>query len=265
MATARYWRLTILANFAGSFKGLSELAFLDAGGVDLSTGGTAFASSSSGAFTADKAFDKNNATEWNDNAAGVAHIGYDHAVAVTPARIRVHWASNINFLPTGGEVSLRVQYSTNNVDWSTAFFLELYSGTIAASTTSEFVLRGVDSLVVRPVGSELFAGSAIPLGLSVNYLPDGVVPYRDFEFGGFGRVAGTVKEDGSPDVPVKRRVRLHREQDGLLVREVWSHPVTGAYSFDYIDATKVYTVITYDYEHDYRAVIADNITPEPMP
>ena len=79
------------------------------------------------------------------------------------------------------------------------------------------------------------------------------------------RIAGTVKEDGSPDVPVKRRVRLHREQDGFLIREVWSHPVTGAYSFDYIDATQRYTVITYDYEHDYRAVIADNITPEAMP
>ena len=98
----------------------------------------------------------------------------------------------------------------------------------------------------------------------VNSLLDATSPYIDREFGGFGRIAGTVKEDGTPDVPVKRRVRLHREQDGLLVREVWSHPTTGAYSFDHIDTTKRYTVITYDYEHDYRAVIADNITPEAM-
>lgn len=116
------------------------------------------------------------------------------------------------------------------------------------------------------VGGVFFATTPTPpQSLTSTYLNDATVPYRDFEFDGFGRIAGTVKEDGTPDVPVKRRVRLHREQDGLLVREVWSHPVTGAYSFDHIDATKRYTVITYDYEHDYRAVIADNITPEAMP
>lgn len=115
------------------------------------------------------------------------------------------------------------------------------------------------------VGGVFFATTPTPpQSLTSTYLNDATVPYRDFEFGGFGRIAGTVKEDGSPDIPVKRRVRLHREQDGLLVREVWSHPTTGAYSFDHIDTTKRYTVITYDYEHDYRAVIADNITPEAM-
>lgn len=107
------------------------------------------------------------------------------------------------------------------------------------------------------------ASSPVPVFCTYR-LPD-LLTARDVEFGGIGRIAGTVKEDGTPDVPVHRRVRLHREQDGLLVREVWSHPTTGAYSFDHIDTTKRYTVITYDYEHDYRAVIADNITPEAMP
>lgn len=116
------------------------------------------------------------------------------------------------------------------------------------------------------VGGAFFATTPTPpQTIAATYLADATHAWRDMEFSGNGRIAGTVKEDGTPDVPVKRRVRLHREQDGLLVREVWSHPTTGAYSFDYIDATKQYTVITYDYEHDYRAVIADNITPEAMP
>ena len=51
----------------------------------------------------------------------------------------------------------------------------------------------------------------------------------------------------------------------MLIREVWSDATTGAYSFPWINETWRYTVITYDYEHNYRAVIADNILPELMP
>ena len=117
------------------------------------------------------------------------------------------------------------------------------------------------------VGGQLFASSPTA-AQGVHFADcffDSLAPYRDFEFGGVGRVAGTVKRDAEPDLPLRRRVRLHRERDGLLVREVWSDPVTGAYSFDHIDGTKAYTVVTYDHLHDYRAVIADNITPEPVP
>lgn len=88
---------------------------------------------------------------------------------------------------------------------------------------------------------------------------------RDVYFDGRGFIAGTVKRDSDPtDVPLRRRVRLHRELDGLLVQETWSDVTTGAYVFTAIDETAKYTVITYDYEHNYRAVIADNIAPEIM-
>lgn len=88
----------------------------------------------------------------------------------------------------------------------------------------------------------------------------------DMIYGGRGRVSGTTKLDGTPtDTPVSRRVRLFREVDGTLVREQFSHPTTGAYSFDNIDANVAYTVVTYDHTHSFRAVIADNITPDPMP
>ncbi len=264
--TARHWRLTILANTSGTTKGLAEFAMLGAGGVDLSVGGTASASSVSGSFSAANAFDKNTATEWQTVSTGNAEsISYDHGAPVVAERVRISWTSNANLMPLNGVTSLRLQHSDDGVSWSRALMLSLTSGDFVAGTTAEFALNDLSAITTEPVGGFVFAGSALPTGMPTIYLPDGEVSYRDFEFGGFGRIAGTVKKDADPDIPLKRRVRLHREQDGLLVREVWSHPVTGAYSFDYIDATKQYTVITYDYLHDYRAVIADNITPEAMP
>lgn len=75
-----------------------------------------------------------------------------------------------------------------------------------------------------------------------------------------GRVKGTTKDKGTPNVPVSERVRLYRERDGLLIRETWSTPGTGAYSFDYVDETETYTVISYDHGKAFRAVVADNLT-----
>lgn len=88
---------------------------------------------------------------------------------------------------------------------------------------------------------------------------------RDMYFGGRGRVRGTAKEKGTPDAPVYRRVRLGRERDGMVIREQWSDPTTGAYDFQYVDELQQYTVVAYDHLRNYRAVIADNLTPEIMP
>lgn len=85
------------------------------------------------------------------------------------------------------------------------------------------------------------------------------------EHGGAGRIAGSVKVDSSPDYPVWRRIRLFDRRDNRLVREVWSDPVTGAYSFEYINPVRLYVVIAYDHTGAYNAEIRDAITPEPMP
>ena len=80
-----------------------------------------------------------------------------------------------------------------------------------------------------------------------------------------GKVYGTVKTKATPDnLPVFRRVRLHRDIDGLLVGETWSDPVTGYYEFLYVERGVKYTVISYDHTHDKRAVIADNLEAEQM-
>ena len=82
---------------------------------------------------------------------------------------------------------------------------------------------------------------------------------------GIGRVKGTVTTKGSPNQPVHRKVRLIRERDGVVIREVWSNAATGEYDFQYVDEAQRYTVVSYDHLHNYRAVIADNLTPELMP
>ncbi|WP_404992077.1 hypothetical protein [Cupriavidus pauculus] len=87
---------------------------------------------------------------------------------------------------------------------------------------------------------------------------------RDIHFGGHGVIAGTVKEKGIPDQPLVRRVLLISENTRLLVAETWSD-ASGAYRFEFIDPAQRYSVISYDHQQMYRAVIADNLHPDSMP
>jgi len=86
---------------------------------------------------------------------------------------------------------------------------------------------------------------------------------NDIEFYGNGRLYGTTEVDGSPDFPKVCKVRLQRERDGLTVAEQWSN-AAGQWDFRNINAAYVYKVEAFDHTHDYRASIADNLTPEVM-
>lgn len=93
------------------------------------------------------------------------------------------------------------------------------------------------------------------------------LPYRrDAVWTGTGRIVGTVKQKATPtNVPLARRVLLLDETTNIVMRETWSDATTGAYTFERIDRNRRYSVITYDYAQNYRAVIADNLVPEAMP
>lgn len=79
-----------------------------------------------------------------------------------------------------------------------------------------------------------------------------------------GRIVGTVKQKSDPiNIPLSRRVRLYRERDGALIREVWSD-AGGGYSFECVEELEKYTVVAWDYQRMFRAVVADNIQPELM-
>lgn len=79
---------------------------------------------------------------------------------------------------------------------------------------------------------------------------------------GPGVIASTVKKKGDPaNIPLRRLVRCIRERDGKVVAQMWSDAVTGAYRFDELVLEERYTVIAYDYEHGFRAAVADNLAP----
>ncbi|WPG35293.1 hypothetical protein [Variovorax sp. EBFNA2] len=90
---------------------------------------------------------------------------------------------------------------------------------------------------------------------------------RDIYHGGLGRIGPfTIKVDAEPtDLPLRRRVRLFRDRDGLFIREAWSDAATGLYQFDWIDQRERYTAIAYDYEHAFESLVASNLAPTLIP
>jgi hypothetical protein len=92
--------------------------------------------------------------------------------------------------------------------------------------------------------------------------------WRDIHFGGHGVIAGTVKEKATQNQAMNqalvRRVQLISTHTNLLVAETWSSP-DGSYWFERIDTRQRYTVVSFDHERHYRAVIADDLSPAVMP
>ena len=91
-----------------------------------------------------------------------------------------------------------------------------------------------------------------------------VRPRYDANFGGNLKIVGTTKVKGAPDSPVRRRVSLHDQSTGLLVRSQWSDAVTGAYLFDLIKPG-VYYVVSFDHTGLHNGVIATGVVPELIP
>ena len=87
----------------------------------------------------------------------------------------------------------------------------------------------------------------------------------DTEFGGKGMIYGSVARQGTPaNMPLKRRVRLHRSKDGYLARETWSK-ADGSYEFREISAKYEWDVIAWDHELQDFSTVANNQLAEPMP
>lgn len=103
-----------------------------------------------------------------------------------------------------------------------------------------------------------------PVGATSGMLTDSLVRL-DREFGGNYRIVGTVKEKATPtNLPLHRQVVLHEMRSHLPIAEAWSD-AAGNYTFEYITNEYTYYVVAFDYENNYRAVVADNLTPELMP
>lgn len=109
---------------------------------------------------------------------------------------------------------------------------------------------------------------ALPQGTPV--LPQSQTPFQlarsfsvaDLECGGHGRIYGTVElYTQAGNIPLPRRVRLHRSRDGLLVRETWSN-AQGEYQFDGLTDRYKYDVVAWDNEGTLQSVIANDLVPE---
>lgn len=80
----------------------------------------------------------------------------------------------------------------------------------------------------------------------------------DIEDGGSGALYGTVSRlVGAATSPLGRRVRLHEQRSGRLIRETWSDPLTGAYRFTDLKVGPEYCAIAFDHERQNFAVAAD--------
>jgi len=84
------------------------------------------------------------------------------------------------------------------------------------------------------------------------------------DWGPYSTPAGTTKNTGSPsNTPVHRRVRLHDQPTGRIVREMWSDAASGAYIFTGIRAG-VYFVMSADHTGVYNGEITtDIVVPAP--
>lgn len=88
---------------------------------------------------------------------------------------------------------------------------------------------------------------------------------RDVEFGGLGRVYGTVKEKNTPaNTPLRRRVYLMDQRSRLVVRETWSDAVTGEFEFRFVKEGIKWFVYSLDHEGHYAPTSADNQEAERM-
>jgi hypothetical protein len=78
---------------------------------------------------------------------------------------------------------------------------------------------------------------------------------------GLYEIHGSVKNTGAPNTPVFRRIRLHEQSSSRFIRETWSDPITGAYSFTGLRLTTYY-VVSFDHTGTYNGVIKSDVIPE---
>jgi hypothetical protein len=170
---------------------------------------------------------------------------------------------------THGNPGLFISASTNNGIGSTLANIKVAKG--LGPRTSNFIPPMFSSWLAAPAlttpqaihssgfvqgtGSTVWGSAAAPVG-AVKY--EGFTA-SDVQNGGVGRVYGTVEQHSTPNFPLYRRVQLMDERSGLLVREMWSDPITGAYEFPQVKMGVPYTIIARDHTHTYGAIIADRV------
>lgn len=76
-----------------------------------------------------------------------------------------------------------------------------------------------------------------------------------------GRVYGNVYDSAA--AATSRKVLLYDQRSGNCIDEAWAG-VDGSYEFTGLRTNRQYMVVAVDYTGEYRAVIADQVYPEPV-
>lgn len=247
---------------------IAEVSFRGAELQDLSVGGTAFASTEySAAYAAGKAFDKSVSTQWcTVSGQFPGWVAYDHVTPVVVSAVQVTWDTSPSYQPPS-ETAISVAWSDNGSDWSAPANVAIASGTLSAGATTLFALAEAKPLIVLAAPQVAHVASGAYTGPYGHASTTPQLQHAgDYKTGllgkGTGTVYGTTEIKGTPDAPLRARVRLIRERDGLMYRETWSDATTGAWRFDDVDELETYTVLTYHPTRAHRAVVADGLTPE---
>ena len=246
------------------------------GGADLTTPSSpAFDSSHYGSRSADKAFDGITTGDNNNWTSSGDPLPQWFGVSLSaPSEI-----AELTILPEDepGGIGYRraprdfaVQCRRNGGPWYTvAEFFGVDSWVNATVKTFAISARrrmhtGIDAsgFDVSFCASD---GATPTMSGACSFPAAGLRPNFMFDPAANGRIDGTVKRKSDPtNIPLRRRVRLYRDIDGMLIAETWSD-ATGHFSFDFVESNWTYTAIAFDYERNYRAVLADNLTPGVMP
>jgi hypothetical protein len=264
MTAHRYWRLSFPST-GGSNTEITELQLRTViGGASVASGGAASYGGPLVSGSAANAFDGNTGTVFAINSFG-GWLAYDFGPG--NAKDIVEIAITNGTTPSFGIIQGSFDYSDDAVRWFPRLAFANQTGWTALSTrvfTAQWDAPGNSRAL--PLPNLRLDVPRPPVAPTLTSVTPGAASPRSIDAldGGVYRISGTVKTKGTPDAPVKRMVYLFDHASWRVVRAQWSDPVTGAYSFDKIRTGKFF-VVAFDYLKDYRAVIADNLTPKPMP
>lgn len=260
MAAHRYWRMRGLCRqqFGSYVFALAEMECRTApGGPNLCTGGTPLAPQASDfGWDIGNAFDANAATGYSRGGNSFISPGYDFGAAVDVGEVRLRFLGAASGRPgsTHSPSVTVIEWSDDGTVWRTmAPSLDLTD--VGDDGEAAFVLVAPGA---RLGGRTPRLAPGVPV---VQARSLGGLARYDTADGGAYRVAGTVKIDGTPATPVRRRVRLFDVTSGRLVRQVWS-AADGSFAFERIRGGE-YIVVSDDHTRTYNAVAADRVLAVP--
>ncbi len=244
MATGRFFKLAFVG-FGSSTYAIQGAELYDvSGGVDLAHSS---GSATSNTGTPANAFDHNAGTAWNADGLSYLQVDFGTSVSIDEVIVREDTANPFAFVT--------ILASDDSVLWRVVAAATAPAGAATTfNTTSELVhpQMGV-------VGRQECPG--VRFSLTPGHLLIGRQNMPNLGFKGNGVIEGEVDVLNVPlNTPLSRKVRVHLVSNGMLLREGWSDPITGAYRFDGLPLLPCY-VMTFDWTLNYNAVVKDGIMP----